>query len=89
MLDLEDLPHNLVGMPWISKEKYLETQYSLLRREGMECLRHAVNFFRARPEDKDNEILCVYKKVSITRKEGEEGTRNIGGIILLTKLSLT
>lgn len=62
-MEVSDLPHNHVGRLWISKDAYLETQYTLLRREGTEGLRHAVNAFRAQPDAGDNDAFCIYKKV--------------------------
>lgn len=63
--ELADLPHNNINAPWPSKEAYLATQYAILRREATEGLRHAVNSFRSAPNIRDNDALCVYKKVSV------------------------
>ncbi|KAK1777383.1 P-loop containing nucleoside triphosphate hydrolase protein [Copromyces sp. CBS 386.78] len=41
--EAEGLPENHVEQPWKSKEDYLKAQYEILRREGTEGLRFAVN----------------------------------------------
>ena len=61
---MDDLPHNLEGTIWPSKAAYLSTQYTLLRREGIEGLRWVVNLFRLYPDIRDDKAICVYKKVS-------------------------
>jgi len=66
-LEVEDLPRNPVDSPWESKEAYLSAQYQLLRREGIEGLRYAVNRFRADPVGLDDEFVCVYRRVCITQ----------------------
>ncbi|KAL1858077.1 hypothetical protein VTK73DRAFT_7960 [Phialemonium thermophilum] len=63
--EIEDLPKNPVGSVWGSKEEYLRTQYTLMRKEGTEGLRYAVNYCRRVPEAQDDADLCVYKRVHV------------------------
>ncbi|KAK1826876.1 P-loop containing nucleoside triphosphate hydrolase protein [Podospora conica] len=64
------LPHNPVHTPWVSKEKYLETQYRLLRCEATECLRFSVRSFVEASVRKqelwDNEHTWVYHSVRVS-----------------------
>jgi helicase required for RNAi-mediated heterochromatin assembly 1 len=59
----ERLPRNRIDTAWPSKDDYLETHYRLLRREGTEALRYAVNSYIASPASSDNEDMCIYTKV--------------------------
>jgi hypothetical protein len=70
--EVGELPHNPVDETWPSKEAYLKTQYTLLRREGTEGLRHAVNSVRSKPDIRDNEAICVYKKVCAILNQGSK-----------------
>ncbi|KAK0716906.1 P-loop containing nucleoside triphosphate hydrolase protein [Lasiosphaeria miniovina] len=44
--DTKDPPENPVDTPWASKEAYLEAQYEILRREGVEGLRFSVGLYK-------------------------------------------
>lgn len=59
----EPLPENPIDSAWASKDDYLETHYRLLRREGTEALRYAVNKYKSNPAAGDDEDMCIYTKV--------------------------
>lgn len=48
-----------------SKAKYLETQYRLLRYEGTELLRRAVNEFQRNPNMMESGSFCIYTQVRL------------------------
>jgi helicase required for RNAi-mediated heterochromatin assembly 1 len=62
--EAEPLPHNRIDSVWSSKNDYLETHYRLLRREGTEALRYAVNKYKSNIAASDDEDLCIYTKVN-------------------------
>lgn len=59
------LPANKVNAPWRSKEKYLRTQYALLREDAVGNLREAVQDFAKSPTTGDTQKFAVYDKVYI------------------------
>ncbi|EXJ92707.1 hypothetical protein A1O3_01259 [Capronia epimyces CBS 606.96] len=59
------LPPNKVDAPWRSKEKYLRTQYSLLREDAVGSLRDAVQDFRQNPATGDTQKFSVYEQVYV------------------------
>lgn len=61
--EAEPLPNNCIDAVWPSKNDYLETHYRLLRREGTEALRYAVNKYKSNIATSDDEDLCIYTKV--------------------------
>lgn len=61
--EAEPLPHNFIDRVWPSKNDYVETHYRLLRREGTEALRYAVNKYKSNIAAGDDEDLCIYTKV--------------------------
>jgi helicase required for RNAi-mediated heterochromatin assembly 1 len=63
-IEAEPLPQNRIAGGWTSKNDYLETHYRLLRREGTEALRYAVNKYKSSITASDDEDLCIYSKVS-------------------------
>jgi helicase required for RNAi-mediated heterochromatin assembly 1 len=62
-IPVESLPHNRIDTAWPSKNDYLETHYRLLRHEGTEALRLAVNKYKSNITIDDDEDLCIYTKV--------------------------
>lgn len=58
------LPHNEVEAPPESKARYLESQYRLLRYEGTELLRRAVQEFREDPDMEESRSTAIYTNVS-------------------------
>ncbi|EGZ77167.1 hypothetical protein NEUTE2DRAFT_53794 [Neurospora tetrasperma FGSC 2509] len=67
--EAEGLPENDVKQPWKSKEDYLKAQYEILRREGTEGLRFAVNNYiynnnHGLRQD-DDQHMFVYTQVRI------------------------
>ncbi len=62
--DREILPHNSIDRPWASKEAYLEAQYKILRREGVEGLRYSTNCFKRDHQMADDKNTCVYTEAS-------------------------
>ncbi|EAA29919.2 suppressor of ascus dominance 3 [Neurospora crassa] len=67
--EAEGLPENDVRQPWKSKEDYLKAQYEILRREGTEGLRFAVNNYiynnnHGLRQD-DDQHMFVYTQVRI------------------------
>ncbi|KAK3396039.1 P-loop containing nucleoside triphosphate hydrolase protein [Sordaria brevicollis] len=54
--EAEGLPLNDVHQPWRSKEDYLKAQYEILRREGTEGLRFAVNNYISKGSKNDKRI---------------------------------
>ncbi|KAK3355192.1 P-loop containing nucleoside triphosphate hydrolase protein [Neurospora tetraspora] len=67
--EAEGLPENHVKQPWKSKEDYLEAQYEILRREGTEGLRFAVNNYIYNSNhglrQDDDEHKFVYTQVRV------------------------
>lgn len=61
--DAEELPHNQVDSVWPSKNAYLGAHYRLVRREGTEALRYAVNKYKSNTAASDDEDMCIYTKV--------------------------
>lgn len=61
--EAEPLPHNCIDNAWPFKNNYLETHYRLLRREGTEALRYAVNKYKSSIAASDDEDLCIYTNV--------------------------
>ncbi len=62
--DCEELPHNHITQPWDCKTEYLAVLYKILRKEGVEGLRFAVENFTENPHMSDNQNTCVYTNVS-------------------------
>lgn len=60
------LPINKVDAPWKSKDRYLRTQYSLLREDAVGSLRDAIQDFREHPDSGDTTTSSVYDQVYIT-----------------------
>jgi helicase required for RNAi-mediated heterochromatin assembly 1 len=60
----DDIPENDVHKPWSDKDKYLEAQYKILRREGTEGLRYSVCSVRRFPDMADDQNTCIYSNVS-------------------------
>jgi len=54
---------HIVDKPLESKEDYLETQYRLLRFEGVELLRRSIQSFRLKPNMVETEDTAIYTKV--------------------------
>ena len=63
-IDPPHLPHNEVVAPLRNKNQYLEVQYRLLRYEGTELLRRAVQEFRQNPRMMESSNTAIYRKVS-------------------------
>ncbi|KAJ9490234.1 hypothetical protein VN97_g3039 [Penicillium thymicola] len=63
--DVVALPANCISEPWISKEKYLEAHYSLIREDLVAPLRNAVAHVRDNPSMKDTADVSIYEKVFI------------------------
>ncbi|KAB5546929.1 P-loop containing nucleoside triphosphate hydrolase protein [Coniochaeta sp. 2T2.1] len=63
--EAEPLPVNCIDSAWPSKNDYLETHYRLLRREGTEALRYAVNKYKSNIAASDDEDMCIYTNVRI------------------------
>lgn len=63
--EVRDPPENDVTKPYSSKEKYLEALHGILRVEGTEGLRYAVNKVRENPEMMDDGSIAIYTEVSI------------------------
>lgn len=61
-----DVPVNNIDGPWGSREEYLRTHYELLREDVVAPLRDAVGLVRKTPGMVDNELACIYDKVSST-----------------------
>ena len=59
-----ELPCNRIVGKWASKEEYLGAHYELLREDVLGPFRDAVEDFRDRALEKENETYCVYDKVS-------------------------
>lgn len=59
----QSLPHNEVEAPPGSKARYLESQYRLLRYEGVEHLRRAVQEFHEDPDMEESKITAIYTNV--------------------------
>ncbi|KAF9872164.1 dead box helicase [Colletotrichum karsti] len=57
-------PNNL-NAAYPSKDAYLEVQYSILRHEGVEPLRKAVQEYRSAPEMTESTETCVYTEVFV------------------------
>lgn len=64
--EAEPLLHNCIDSAWPSKNTYLEVQYRLLRREGTEALRYAVNKYKSNIATSDDQDLYIYTKVNWT-----------------------
>ncbi|KXG49704.1 uncharacterized protein PGRI_056720 [Penicillium griseofulvum] len=64
--DVVSLPTNRIWEPWVSKEKYLETHYALIREDSVTPLRNAVGQVRADPFMNDTADISIYEKVFIT-----------------------
>lgn len=62
--EAEPLPPNYIDIAWPCKNDYLETHYRLLRREGTEALRYAVNKYKSNVAASDDEEMCIYTKVT-------------------------
>lgn len=62
--DPPHLPHNDVTAPSRNKSRYLEIQYHLLRYEGTEFLRRAVQEFRENPKMMESSNTAIYTNVS-------------------------
>lgn len=62
-----ELPCNRIVGKWRSKEEYLGAHYELLREDVIGPFRDAVEDFRDRALEKENESYCVYDKVSGSR----------------------
>lgn len=73
-IDSPELLHNILSDEWPSRSHYLETHYRLLRREGIEALRYAVNSFKSRRILHDDEDACIYTKVSTCGLDCMHGT---------------
>lgn len=63
--DPPPLPRNGVMAPFRNKDRYLEVQYRLLRYEGTELLRRAVQEFREDPKMMESSNAAVYTNVSL------------------------
>lgn len=63
--DPPPLPRNGVMAPLRNKDRYLEVQYRLLRYEGTELLRRAVQEFREDPKMMESSNAAVYTNVSL------------------------
>ncbi|KAJ5941450.1 hypothetical protein N7516_001618 [Penicillium verrucosum] len=63
--DVVALTANCISGPWISKEKYLEAHYSLIREDLVAPLRNAVAHVRDNPSMKDTADVSIYEKVII------------------------
>lgn len=68
ILDDENEPVQLIknklSSPWLSRKKYLETHYELLREDAISPLRDAVHQFKRAPDMVDDSQVAVYVKVS-------------------------
>jgi helicase required for RNAi-mediated heterochromatin assembly 1 len=62
---IDDLKH-IVDRPLQDKEAYLETQYRLLRFEGVELLRRSIQEFRMEPMMGETEDTAIYTKARTT-----------------------
>lgn len=62
--DVVALTANCISGPWISKEKYLEAHYSLIREDLVAPLRNAVAYVRDNPSMKDTADVSIYEKVN-------------------------
>lgn len=63
--DPPPLPRNDVMAPPRNKDRYLEVQYRLLRYEGTELLRRAVQEFREDPKMMESSNTAIYTNVSL------------------------
>jgi hypothetical protein len=61
--DIRSFAHD-VDHPLEDKERYLETQYRLLRYEGVELLRSSISEFRKDPHMSETDETAIYTKVS-------------------------
>ncbi|TPX11388.1 uncharacterized protein E0L32_001206 [Thyridium curvatum] len=63
--DLAGLPINPIDEPWPSKKAYLESQYRILRCEGVQVLRDSVGSYKKDPSMSDNAQTCIYVDVYV------------------------
>ncbi|KAJ5512243.1 hypothetical protein N7463_001795 [Penicillium fimorum] len=61
--DVVALAPNCISGSWVSKEKYLEAHYSLIREDSVAPLRNAVGRVRADPFMRDTPDISIYEKV--------------------------
>ncbi|KAJ5836884.1 hypothetical protein N7447_002910 [Penicillium robsamsonii] len=61
--DVVALAPNCISGPWVSKERYLEAHYSLIREDSVAPLRNAVGRVRADPFMRDTPGISIYEKI--------------------------
>ncbi|KAJ5360713.1 hypothetical protein N7517_009904 [Penicillium concentricum] len=61
--DVVALAPNCISGPWVSKEKYLEAHYALIREDSVAPLRNAVGRVRAEPFMRDTPDISIYEKI--------------------------
>ncbi|OQE40164.1 hypothetical protein PENCOP_c006G01589 [Penicillium coprophilum] len=63
--DVVALAPNCISRPWVSKERYLEAHYALIREDSIAPLRNAVGRVRADPFMRDTPDISIYEKVFV------------------------
>ncbi|KAK5046288.1 hypothetical protein LTR84_008431 [Exophiala bonariae] len=65
-IDETAVPANKIDGPYKTKERYLKTQYALLREDALGCLRDALLDFQKDPSMMDTQKFSIYDQVHIS-----------------------